>query len=195
MQAPAEAPTSPSSVLSALLPRLGSPLVDLAGTERFIARLFKDDTEELFHRPVRAVPPIQDYYERVPQPMDLSTVRGRFRSGQYLTYRQLYDDVERIWSNCITYNGEPSTGHFASRHADACRDKARLALLRTIEAWDKRDAFEGPAARKCQQLLAHITNADKEAAAPFTMKLSESDIWEDYRAKSATAVTRTTSHC
>ena len=182
-------PLSPSSVLSALLPRLSSPLLDLAGTERFLARLFKDDKEEAFHRPVKTAA-APDYYDRIAHPMDLSTVRTRFRSGHYATYQQLFDDVERIWANCIQYNGEPDT-HYLSAKAASLRDKARLALLRAIEAWDKRDAFEGAAARKCQQLLTAITHSNNEIAQPFTVKLDTTDIWDDYSKKSQhTALTQ-----
>ena len=174
------APPSPSSVLSALVPRLSAPLVDVAGTERFLARLFKEDKDEAFHRPVKATPDIADYYDRIAHPMDLSTVRSLYRSGRYPTYRALFDDVERIWANCILYNGEPGS-HYLSDKAALYRDKARLLLLRSIEAWEKRDAFEGAAARKCQQLLTHIK--DKAAAEPFKLKLQSTDIWEDYRKK------------
>jgi len=180
-------------VLAALVPRLSCPLVDLAGTERFLARLFKEDKDEVFHRPVKATPDIADYYDRIPHPMDLSTVRTRYHSGHYSCYQQLFDDVERIWANCIQYNGEPDT-HPISKQAAQLRDKARLALLRTIEAWEKRDAFEGAAARKCQQLLTHITHTHKEAANPFTIKLQHTEIWEDYRKKSANAQTHNAMH-
>ena len=184
MQAPSVSPPSASSVLSSLLPRLSSPLLDLAGTERFLSRVMKDDKDEAFHRPVKVTPDIADYYQRISHPMDLSTVRSRFRSGQYATYQQLFDDVERIWDNCIQYNGQPGT-HYMSDRAALYRDKARLSLLRSIESWEKRDAFEGSAARKCQQLLAHILHGHKELSQPFTLKLDSTEIWEDYRKKSA----------
>ena len=144
MQSSAGPPLSPASVLSALQCRLGSPLVDLAGTERLLARLLREDSSELFSRPVRVTADIADYYERVPNPMDLSTLRTRFRAGQYATYQQLFDELERIWANCILYNGEPGT-HPISDRAAALRDKARRALLQSIEQWERRDAFEGAA--------------------------------------------------
>jgi Bromodomain len=171
-------PPPPPSVLSSLLPLLDLPLVDVAGTERFLSRVLKEDNSEAFHRPVKVTPDIADYSQRIRRPMDLSTVRSRFRGGQYATYRQLFDDVELIWDNCIEYNGED---HYLAVKANALRDKSRLHLLRAIEHWERRDEFTGAAAKRCKDLLNKLCNS--EIGTPFTLPLHTTEIWNDYKSK------------
>ena len=174
------ASASPASVWTALSARRSLPLLDVAGVERYLARLLKEDKEELFHRPVRVTSDIGDYLQRIAEPMDLSTIRSRFRAGRYATYGQLLDDVERVSSNCLEYNGDD---HEYAPLARAMRDRGRALLLQAIEAWESRDAFAGAAARLCKALLSSLTH--HRYGGPFTIRLQDSDIWDDYRAKSA----------
>ncbi|KAF8058681.1 hypothetical protein FPV67DRAFT_1720647 [Lyophyllum atratum] len=58
---------------------------------------------EAFIKPVsRAEAP--DYYDVIPNPMDFTTMLKKVKSKQYKSKREFKDDLELIWSNCLTYN-------------------------------------------------------------------------------------------
>ena len=60
--------------------RSGLPLLDVVGIDRFLQRLFDEDKERHFHRPVKESE-APDYYQRTAHPMDLSTVKSRYKGG------------------------------------------------------------------------------------------------------------------
>ena|SRR3990167_164580 len=51
---------------------------------------------------------IPDYFDIVKEPMDLSKVDKRLRSGSYVNPMQFAADVRKIWSNAILYNPRKS---------------------------------------------------------------------------------------
>ena len=173
---------------SALTARSSLPLVDVVGTDKFLSRLFDEDKQRLFHRPVKEKE-APEYYSRIRHPMDLSTLRSKYKAGKYSSYGELLHDLELIWSNCIEYNGEGEDGAYYHRIAVELREKSRTALLHTIEAWERRDAFTGNAAKLCKSLLTYLINHRYGDA--FNVSLEESDIWQVYKQKS-TPLTYTT---
>lgn len=40
--------------------------------------------------------------------MDLSTAKSKLLKNEYLTFQDLYNDIDLIWKNCKTYNREGS---------------------------------------------------------------------------------------
>lgn len=51
---------------------------------------------------------IPDYPTIVKEPMDLSTVEKKLKTGQYLVPSQFATDIRKIWSNAILYNPKTS---------------------------------------------------------------------------------------
>jgi hypothetical protein len=51
---------------------------------------------------------VPDYLEKISQPMDFSTMRGRIDSHHYHTIDQFEDDFQLMINNCLTYN-EPGS--------------------------------------------------------------------------------------
>lgn len=49
-----------------------------------------------------------DYYDIVPEPMDLSTVEKKLKNGDYMSVSDFGADVRKIWSNAMAYNTEGS---------------------------------------------------------------------------------------
>ncbi|KRH93175.1 Transcription initiation factor TFIID, subunit BDF1 [Pseudoloma neurophilia] len=47
-----------------------------------------------------------DYPEKIKQPMDFQTITGKLKN--YKTKKEFFDDVQLIFNNCYTYNGETS---------------------------------------------------------------------------------------
>lgn len=47
---------------------------------------------------------IPDYFDKIKQPMDLSTVRKKFDKKEYQTPSQFAEDVRRMFTNCYRYN-------------------------------------------------------------------------------------------
>jgi hypothetical protein len=45
-----------------------------------------------------------DYPAIIKKPMDLSTVRHKLESGQYMKYSELVNDIRLILNNCMVYN-------------------------------------------------------------------------------------------
>ena len=44
--------------------------------------------------------------KKVASPIDLSEVSDRLLSGQYQDGAAFKEDIDRVWTNCVTYNGE-----------------------------------------------------------------------------------------
>lgn len=49
---------------------------------------------------------IPDYFDIVKEPMDLSTIRTKLNSNQYMRATEFVRDVTLMFDNCILYNGE-----------------------------------------------------------------------------------------
>lgn len=45
---------------------------------------------------------------KVKNPMDLQTVTTKFNDGMYINFKEFYDDIKLIFSNCRSYNDELS---------------------------------------------------------------------------------------
>eukprot|EP01138_Halocafeteria_seosinensis_P010435 gb/GECG01010653.1/.p1 GENE.gb/GECG01010653.1/~~gb/GECG01010653.1/.p1 ORF type:complete len:845 (+),score=77.25 gb/GECG01010653.1/:1-2535(+) len=59
-----------------------------------------------------------DYYEKIPHPIDLGTIKKRTESGYYKSFKQLRNDIKRIWDNAMTYNGEGHPVYMAAVNMD-----------------------------------------------------------------------------
>ncbi len=57
----------------------------------------------MFREPVD-IKQVPDYYMKIKQPMDLSTIMDKIKSASYSTPREVYDDLKLIISNCKSYN-------------------------------------------------------------------------------------------
>ena len=49
-----------------------------------------------------------DYLEKIPRPMDLTTMRNKMDKGEYGTAEQFVADMEQIFENCYTYWSDKS---------------------------------------------------------------------------------------
>ncbi|KAJ7623356.1 hypothetical protein FB45DRAFT_797436 [Roridomyces roridus] len=58
---------------------------------------------DAFLRPVSKAE-VPDYYDVIPNPMDLQTMLKKVKQKQYKSKREFKDDLDLIWSNCLTYN-------------------------------------------------------------------------------------------
>jgi bromodomain-containing factor 1 len=46
-----------------------------------------------------------DYPDIVKRPMDFSTIKkALLKGGKYVTFEDVFNDVQLIWDNCKTYN-------------------------------------------------------------------------------------------
>ncbi|KAI3611684.1 saga complex protein [Moniliophthora roreri] len=62
---------------------------------------------EAFLKPVlKAEAP--DYYDVIQNPMDFQTMLRKVKQKQYKSKKEFKDDLDLIWSNCLTYNATPS---------------------------------------------------------------------------------------
>lgn len=93
--------------------------------ERLIADLRASENSSVFHKPVRKQD-APDYYLVIKAPMDFQTLTKKVRAKTYTTKVGFKRDLERIWSNCYTYNTDPA--HPLRRFAAALQTKANLLL-------------------------------------------------------------------
>ena len=56
-----------------------------------------------------------DYYDRIKQPMDLSTVKNKFDYRQYANPEEFRDDMQLIAQNCLDYNSPDTKVHQAGK--------------------------------------------------------------------------------
>ncbi|KAF9476670.1 hypothetical protein BDN70DRAFT_882134 [Pholiota conissans] len=58
---------------------------------------------EAFLKPVSKAE-VPDYYDVIQNPMDFQTMLKKVKQKQYKSKREFKDDLDLIWSNCLTYN-------------------------------------------------------------------------------------------
>ena len=51
------------------------------------------------------------YSQVVPNPMDLTTMRGKLKDGLYKTWEGMFADTELMFNNCMRYNPRDSKYH------------------------------------------------------------------------------------
>jgi hypothetical protein len=77
--------------------------------KRIITHLLKEKGAWHFHRPVDPEGlGIPDYANIIKRPMDFGTIKQKLNTSAYNKCQEFIADVELVFSNCITYNGENS---------------------------------------------------------------------------------------
>lgn len=67
----------------------------------------KYNISKMFLQPVDPIrDECSDYFTIIKKPMDLGTVRKKLETDQYHTVEQWKEDVNLIWTNTVTYNGQ-----------------------------------------------------------------------------------------
>jgi Bromodomain len=80
---------------------------------KIVTQLQKHQYSRPFLKPVDPIAEgIPDYFDIVKEPMDLSKVDKRLRSGSYINPMQFAADVRKIWSNAILYNPRKSAIYY-----------------------------------------------------------------------------------
>ncbi|EPQ55264.1 hypothetical protein GLOTRDRAFT_138865 [Gloeophyllum trabeum ATCC 11539] len=80
-----------------------------------------------------------DYYEVIPNPMDLQTMLKKVKQKQYKSKKEFKDDLDLIWSNCFTYNA--AENHPLRQCATRLKAKAER-LLKNIT--DRKERIDPP---------------------------------------------------
>ncbi|KAL3674492.1 hypothetical protein V7S43_000440 [Phytophthora oleae] len=75
--------------------------------EVVVQRLLEMPESELFRVPVDSTT-VQNYYQIVKQPMDLSTIRRKIEAKEYDSMREFVKDLELIVNNSRIFNGDPT---------------------------------------------------------------------------------------
>ncbi|KAG3109426.1 hypothetical protein PI124_g11413 [Phytophthora idaei] len=75
--------------------------------EMVVQRLLEMPESEIFREPVDANT-VQNYYQIVKQPMDLSTIRRKIEAKEYDSMREFVKDLELIVNNSRIFNGDPT---------------------------------------------------------------------------------------
>lgn len=71
--------------------------------------LSKHSKAWIFNSPVDPVAlGIKDYFDIIKKPMDFSQIKENLKSHHYMSMREFVQDVELVFKNCYTYNGESS---------------------------------------------------------------------------------------
>ncbi|OAF69423.1 hypothetical protein A3Q56_02823, partial [Intoshia linei] len=79
--------------------------VQLNYMQKVVRTLMKDTNAWPFLKPVDVKGlNLQDYYDVIKNPMDLSTIKKRLESKHYLTADECIYDVCLMFSNCYIYN-------------------------------------------------------------------------------------------
>jgi Bromodomain len=77
--------------------------------KRMMMQLCKHNLAYIFQEPVDPKKlNIPDYFDIIKQPMDFGTAKAKLNSNQYLKFQDFLFDVNLVFENCITYNGENS---------------------------------------------------------------------------------------
>lgn len=89
-----------------------------------------------FREPFQPSEGEQDYFTRIKDPQDLTTIKNRLINNEYPTVESWLKDVDTIWSNAEAYHGKDSTESLA---ACECRHifgkyRSKVTAL-SLEGW------------------------------------------------------------
>lgn len=98
---------------------------------------------------------IPDYYDKIKNPMDLSTVSKKLETGLYDTPQEIKKDIEQMISNCYTYN-QPDTAVYKMGQA---LEKYFKQLLTKASA-DRKRKPEDETEKKKQKIKASLTEEE-----------------------------------
>lgn len=73
------------------------------------------DKTKLFHYPVKKKD-VPDYYEKIKNPIDLTTIKNKTKRNEYFSAQAFQDDLKLMLSNSTIYNGDESASQI-TRHA------------------------------------------------------------------------------
>lgn len=74
--------------------------------KKLINMLWKVREAYLFYKPVDPVElGIPDYFDKIKNPMDFSTIKKKLSNNLYTNFKQFVDDINLTFDNCYTYNG------------------------------------------------------------------------------------------
>jgi len=99
--------------------------------KRIIVHLWKQTGAWHFHQPVDAEAlRILDYHNIIKSPMDLGTIKQKLATSAYAKCKEFVADVELVFNNCITYNGEASDfGVLAKNMKEEFKKQCQLLSL------------------------------------------------------------------
>lgn len=105
--------TDPNTVKNMRMPEVEDSAVIFdhwdKAAKRIIAHLWKASGAINFQTPVDIVAlQIPDYFNIIKKPMDLGTIKRKLAGCEYEKCKDFVNDVELVFNNAITYNGENS---------------------------------------------------------------------------------------
>ncbi|KAL4079299.1 hypothetical protein J3A83DRAFT_4208682 [Scleroderma citrinum] len=121
---------------------------------------------EAFLKPV-SKSDVPDYYDVIPNPMDLQTMLKKVKAKQYKSKREFKDDLDLMWANCFTYNA--TEDHPLRQCALRLKKKADRLLMNITDRKDRVDppipgdppsATGRPVARPKINGITHDRNRD-----------------------------------
>ena len=80
---------------------------ELKEAMRLLKELMSHRSAWPFNQPVD-ITKFYNYYQVIERPMDLGTMKKRLDQGQYADLDAFKADMKLIWSNCFTFNQDPS---------------------------------------------------------------------------------------
>ncbi|CAM9156434.1 unnamed protein product [Heterosigma akashiwo] len=73
--------------------------------QKLVRQLTKFDRQGIFHEPVdpegQGIP---HYREIIKNPMDLATIKDKFKNKKYKSRKEVMLDIKLIWDNSLTFN-------------------------------------------------------------------------------------------
>mmetsp|Transcript_3319 Transcript_3319/g.5826 ORF Transcript_3319/g.5826 Transcript_3319/m.5826 type:complete len:363 (-) Transcript_3319:456-1544(-) len=90
--------------------------------QQILAELNKADVFKIFAEPV-SIEDVPDYLSVIKNPMDLGTVEKKLLKNEYNSFMHFHNDLELIWSNCLTYNMPLSPFSRAARKLKKLMDR------------------------------------------------------------------------
>jgi len=94
--------------------------------KKIIEHIWKLSGAEHFYEPID----IPDYHNIIKNPMDLGTIKNKLNAYKYKSCKEFVGDMELVFSNCITYNGETNDyGELAKELRRKFREQCQVHSL------------------------------------------------------------------
>ena len=121
---------------------------------------------KLFQKPV-SKSQARDYYDVIKNPMDLSRMLKKIKTMQYSRKEDFRADFELMWSNCATYNTDPS--HFARKAASNVKAYTDDLLLNVPSNFELKQSQQ-QALQQQQQLGAFSVSTPMQTPLPGSVE-------------------------
>lgn len=148
--------------------------------EELLVKLMKNNNAFPFNEPVDPIQlGIPDYFEKIKEPMDLSTIKKKLEANEYPDQVSMTNDIELMLRNCYTYNPKDTPVHnmgleLEKSYINLFKLKRKNEPTKKVEKKRKASSMSDIDYEKCKEILAEFQKPKYQNIVwPFLEKITD----------------------